>query len=149
MRLVLDTNVLISALFWPGQPHRIWTAARAGTVTAITSEVLLRELRDVLTRQTGSFKLTSKEFANVHRQVRIHCRFMRPTISLTILADEPDNRVLECAFTGNADLIVSGDQALRRLGEYEGIRIVSPAECWREIAGLPTPLRRGRQGQGR
>jgi putative PIN family toxin of toxin-antitoxin system len=147
VRLVLDTNVLISALFWPGQPHRIWTAARAGTVTSITSEDLLRELRDVLTRQTGPFKLTKGDFAKVRRQIRSHCRFVRPTISLAVLSDEPDNRVLECGVTGHADLIVSGDQALRRLREYRRMRIVSPAECWREIAGLPTPVRRGRKGR--
>ena len=145
MRLVLDTNVLISALFWRGDPHRIWTAARVGTVTPIISEVLLRELRDVLTRETGPFKLTKKEFAKVRRQVRSNSRVIRPRSSLSILDDEPDNRVLECALDGKAEAIVTGDVAMRKLREYRRIRILTPRESWRKISGLPTPLRKSRK----
>lgn len=141
MRLVLDTNVLISALFWRGDPHRIWTAARTGTVTSLTSNVLLDELEEVLTRATGPFRLTQGECRKVRRQVRAHCRIVNPTFLLSILSDEPDNRVLECAVAGKADLIVSGDAALARLREYRGIRILRPRPCWDAIAGFPMPIR--------
>ncbi len=147
MRLVLDTNILISALFWRGTPHRIWTAARIGTVSSITSEALLGELGQVLTRHTGPFNLTKNEFAKVRRQVRTRSLVVRPLLSLSVLADEPDNRVLECAVAGRADAIVSGDAVMRRLSEFQGIRIIRPRECWSQIAGMPTPLRGRRKGR--
>ena len=118
---------------------------RVGTVTSILSEDLLRELRDVLTREAGPFRLTKKEFTKVRRQVRSNSRVIRPKSSLAILDDEPDNRVLECALDGKAEAIVTGDVALRKLREYRGTRIVAPRECWRKNSGLPTPLRKGRK----
>ena len=54
---------------------------------------------------------------------------VEPAESLTVLADEPDNRIVECALAANAQLIVTGDRAMLALGEYQGIRIISLSAC--------------------
>jgi predicted nucleic acid-binding protein len=58
---------------------------------------------------------------------------------VSVLADEPDNRVLEAATAGQADLIVTGDKAMRALGSFRGIPIVSAAECMARLPRQPDP----------
>lgn len=145
MRVLLDTNVLISGLRWPGPSHHLWEAARKGVVRAVTSEALLRELRDVLTRPDGSFRLSVSEFRRIEREVRRHCARVDPKVRLSVLADDADNRVLECAVQAKADLIITGDKELLEARSHQGIRIVTPAAAWKEIGGMPQPLPRGRK----
>ena len=142
MRVLLDTNVLISGIRWPGPSSRIWEAVQTGIVRAVTSEPLIRELRDVLTRRTGPFRLSPPEYKLVERQIRRRCTVVRPEVTLSILADTADNRVLECAVTGKVDVIVTGDKELMDLGAYQGVKIKTPAAAWKEIAGMPQPVRR-------
>ncbi|OGT36281.1 MAG: putative toxin-antitoxin system toxin component, PIN family [Gammaproteobacteria bacterium RBG_16_51_14] len=54
--------------------------------------------------------------------------FVKPRRRLKVLADDPDNRILECALTGSADFIVTGDKALLSLKEYRKVRIISLRE---------------------
>jgi putative PIN family toxin of toxin-antitoxin system len=121
---VLDTNILISGIFWRGMPRRALTFARNEEIVAITSRVLLFELRDVLTREKGPFRLSSQEADKIMTLLLTCLRVVEPTRSIKICRDENDNHVLEVASDGDAQYIVSNDPDLQVLEEFEGIRIV-------------------------
>lgn len=143
MRIVLDTNVLISATFWRGPSHRIWLAVRSGALRCFTSQVLLRELRAVLTSRGGAFGLAAAEAARISRHIRKHCTVVRPKVRVSVLDDEADNRVLECAIAGECAVIVTGDAELVELDRFRGTRVLTPARFWAETRGLPHRVRRG------
>jgi len=137
MRLVLDTNTVISALLWKGVPHGLLAAARARRATTLhTSAKLLAELVDVLSRD----KLASAVAATgedpdtlLKRYVNLAQVHVPTTIPPTVLSDPDDDEVLACAIAANAQLIVSGDRDLLSLKTYRGIPIVNAAEAIRII----------------
>lgn len=134
MRIVLDTNVVLSALLWRGPPYRLLDALRQQSGTQLySSAALLEELADVLTRPTAS-----KQLAVIGRTAPLVMADYIETIDLVeprniprVVANDPDDdHVLACALAAHADLIVSGDRKhLLPLGSYQGIRIVTPAEA--------------------
>jgi putative PIN family toxin of toxin-antitoxin system len=121
--------VLISALFG-GPPELVYRAALRGQFRLITSPALLVELAQALREK---FHLSEGNITAYVRQIARHSTVVRPTMKLSVVEDEPDNRVLECAVTGRADLVVSGDRHLLRLGVYSGIPIVRPVDFARTL----------------
>lgn len=128
MNIVLDTNTVVSGLFWKGAPRQILDLARSGTFTLFTSPDLLSELADVLGREKFSERLalagTSVEelvfgYASLAKTVR------PKKIAVVIKADPEDDKVLACAKAAKAEIIASGDSHLLNLKEYEGIRIMT------------------------
>ena len=126
MRVVFDTNVLVSALAFPGGRGE---AALREIIEErdelILSKPILDELLGVLARK---FSRDAEELAHVAVVFSGLPRFVRPRRTLRVVADEADNRILECALTGRAEATVTGDRALLALGEYRGVRIVSLGE---------------------
>ncbi|MDO8848503.1 MAG: putative toxin-antitoxin system toxin component, PIN family [Coriobacteriia bacterium] len=120
-RLVLDTNVLISAYGFGGKPAELMRAIIDGQHGLITSPALLTEfadkLYDVLGYDDDRVRAALQQLARLAEMIR-------PEVTLHVIADEADNRVLECAVEGGAEMIVSGDHHLLDLGEYEGVPIV-------------------------
>lgn len=88
----------------------------------LISGPIVDELLGVLSRK---FSREAEELAHVAVMLSDLGRRVRPRQRLRILADEPDNRILECAVAGGAEMIVTGDKALLALGQHEGVRIVS------------------------
>jgi putative PIN family toxin of toxin-antitoxin system len=88
----------------------------------VLSKPVLDELLDVLARK---FSRETEELAHVAVFLSGLAIMVKPRHTLRVLADEPDNRILECALSGRARLVVTGDRALLALGEYRGVRIVS------------------------
>jgi len=138
VRLVLDTNTVISALLWRGTPHDLVSAVRARPVALFTSPVLLAELADVLMRgklapAVAAAGLTPDQLMQHYRQITtvIHPAPIPPTI----LTDPDDDHVLACALSAQADLIVSGDHDLLELNEHQGVRIVTATQALRIITG--------------
>ena len=125
MRVVIDTNILISAIFWPGKPKQLLNQVRRKEVTFVTSDVLLTELREVLTRRDKPFKLSEQEAQRILATVRELAEVVQPRSLVSICRDEPDNRVLESAVDGRADCIITGDKHLLNLQSFEGIKIVT------------------------
>jgi putative PIN family toxin of toxin-antitoxin system len=121
-RVVLDTNVYISAYGFGGKPAAVIRAAIVGEYTLVVSPAILTEVADKLYEVLG--------FDDEH--VRI-AEVVRPSATIHVVADDADNRVLECALAGEADLIVSGDKHLLELGAYEGIRIARVAGLLAEL----------------
>jgi len=138
VRLVLDTNTVVSALLWHGTPHELIAAARTRPVTLFTSPVLLAELEDILARQ----KLTRPVSVSGLTPDQLMQRYLRlatvihPTpIPPTVLTDPDDDHVLACAFAAKADYIVSGDRDLLTLKTFRKIPIVKAAEAMRILGG--------------
>ena len=128
MNIVLDTNTVISGLFWKGAPRQVLDLARSGTFTLFTSPDLLAELADVLERQKFSMRLMQ---ANTGMEELVWgCASLAITvrphkIAPIIEADPDDDKVLACAKAANVDIIASGDAHLLDLKEYEGIKIMT------------------------
>ncbi len=122
IRAVLDTNVLVSGFGWSGAPAQIVQHALRGSFLAVTSSALLAELG-----RTLSYPKLSAVFGDPEGLVRLVAEsfeVVAPQAELAVLADEPDNRLLEAA-VGYADFIVTGDAALLSLGNYEQVRIIA------------------------
>ena len=134
MRIVCDTNVLVSGVLFGGHPRRILSMASRGNVTNLTSPVLLREAEDVLLR--SKFGLQPNQVSRIVALFRDTFELVEPSRRVNAIVGDPDdNRVLETADAASADAIVSGDKHLLDLKEWNGIRILSPAEFIREMAG--------------
>lgn len=134
MRAVIDTNVLISAVFWPGKPKQLLNKIRRGEITFLTSDVLLSELKEVLTRKDKPFKLSEEEAERVRAAIRDLAEVIQPHSHVTRCRDEPDNRVLECGLDGRADWIITGDRDLLDLQSFMGIKIATVANFLRTVA---------------
>ncbi|MEX1074131.1 MAG: putative toxin-antitoxin system toxin component, PIN family [Burkholderiales bacterium] len=126
MRVVFDTNVLVSALVFPGGRgdealQRILEERDA----LFISKPILDELLGVLARK---FARDAEELSRVAVLLGEIATLVKPARRVKVLRDAPDNRILECAVAGEAELIVTGDAALLALGEYAGVRIVRLAD---------------------
>lgn len=131
LRVVFDTNVYISAFTYrEGPPFRIWQQAVKGRFVLLISPVIMREVAKVLRR----FRWQEREIIRHLKLVAKVAQIVAPTIHVyAVSADEADNRILECAVAGDAGLVVSGDQHLRRLKSFEGIGIVRPVDFERTL----------------
>ena len=128
MRVVIDTYVLISAIFWTGKPKQLLNQIRLGRLTFLTSEILLAELKEILTRKDKPFGLSVEEAERVVAAMRDLAEVVEPQQRLSICQDEEDNRVLECAVEGRAEWIITGDRHLLNLKSFQGIPIVTVAD---------------------
>jgi len=132
VRVVLDTNVLISAFVFPGgAPEQVYRRVLDGRIELVTSRPLLSELGRVL---TGKFDWEPGYAEEVVAQlVRLAVVVDPPNEVVDITDDPADNRVLEAAAEGGAELIISGDWHLRVLVSWRGIRILEPAAFLDEL----------------
>lgn len=124
MRIVLDTNVIISALLFDGVPEKVVIRSIGGENTLVISPYIIEETSRIL---QSKFKIPKTRLILVERFLsQADVQYFQPF--LRILTDEPDNRIIETAVCGKADVIVTGDRLLLELEEYKGIRIVKPAD---------------------
>jgi uncharacterized protein len=126
LRVVLDSNVIVSGLGWSGPPARIVDAALDGRLELLTSQALLTELRRVLAYPKLAKVIDSAE--QLVDLVEASSVVVHPVGVLEVVDDESDNRVLEAAVEGAADYIVSGDAHLLGLGSFQGIPIMAPGQ---------------------
>jgi putative PIN family toxin of toxin-antitoxin system len=124
--VVLDANVYVSALAFGGKPKRAFQLGITRRVHVAISDPIrtevLRTLRD-------KFRWSEERLADAGRLIGTAAATVVPTVTLQVVERDPDDdRVLECAVTAKADVIVTGDLDLLSLGEYEGIRIAQVAD---------------------
>lgn len=123
MRVAFDSNIFVSALTLPGGKGDAAVAhVLSGKAVVLLSEPLMGEILGVLGRK---FAFDREHLARVAIFLSELAEHVTPRGRLTVLQDEPDNRILECAVAGRADTIVTGDRKVLRLGRYEGIEIVT------------------------
>ncbi len=127
MKVVLDTNVLISGIFFSGPPSEILKAWRRGIVQFILSPDIVDEYMKVT-------KILSNEFPDVEvgpilTLIVTHSEIIRiPPLPMQICEDPDDDKFLACALSSNNRIIISGDKHLLKLSGYQGISILTPKD---------------------
>ena len=134
MRVVFDTNIYISAFITPrGRAETALLRAVHGEFLLFTSVPILTEMARKLREK---FRWDDGHITAAVRHAAAVGTVVKPALTLAVLADEPDNRILECALEAKAGIIVTGDRHLLNLGEYEGVIIVNLAAFLNgEVAG--------------
>ena len=123
MRVVFDSNILISAIVFPGGRGEVaLVRVISERDELILSKAILDETLSVLARK---FARDAEELSRIAVYLSDLSTNVKPRRELQILKDAPDNRVLECAEAGRAQASVTGDKALLALRNYSGIRILS------------------------
>lgn len=126
MRIVVDTNVIVSALVFGGVPRRVLELAQTGRCELFYSEAIQVEVRRVLGEK---FAWNEAKLDEVLPVLWSMGRLVVPRSKVDAVWDDPDdNRILECALSAKASFVVSGDRHLLRLRIYKSISIVSPRE---------------------
>lgn len=141
MRAVIDTNILVRALIMPhGTVGPVLQRLRHAEYTLLYSQPLLEELADVLNRPRSrdKYALSEADIATVLRLILLRGEAVTPTKSITACRDPKDNKFLEVAVAGQADVLVSGDEDLLVLHPFEGGPIIAPAEFLRRLDELDT-----------
>ena len=133
LRVVADTNVYVSALNFGGVADEVLRLARAGQLLVFVSPPILSEIEVVL---HGKFEWSAARAREATSAIRRFAEVVRPQHTVTVLEDEPDNRILECALAAGARVIVTGDKHLRALGAFQGIALLSPRELLEAVAGI-------------
>lgn len=126
IRVVFDTNVVVSALGFGGRPLEALLRAFDEDVQLIASDEILRELERVLAYDHLPF--TEAEQTRYPHILRLEAEIVVPENTIEIVRDSDDDMFLECALEGDAEYIVSGDSDLLDLHSVEDIRILTPAE---------------------
>ena len=126
-KIVLDTNVMVSALGWRGSPHRILLKCIDKTCLLYISPALVYELIKVLSYKKFNFSPSEiEEFLSIIFETAI---LVEPAFSLDIIQRDPsDNRIIECAVAAACDYIVTGDRHLLDLRTFKGISIITPED---------------------
>ena len=136
MRIVIDTNVLLSGLLWLGTPHALLNQARAGTVELVTSHALLDGLAEVIARPkfASILQRTSRTPERILSELHALADIVAaPPLSLPVCRDPDDDAVLACALAAHADAIVSGDDDLLMLKEFQRISIITATQAMQHI----------------
>ena len=123
MRVVFDTNVYVSAfVFTGGSAERAMQRVLDNKDILIVSKPIVEETLRILAEK---FERNIEELSRIAVFLSELAVTVEPKDRLSVLSDEPDNRILECAIAGHANSIVTGDKAMLRLGEYDGVRIIT------------------------
>lgn len=128
MRVVLDTNTLVSALLFSGVSSKLVSLWQNGLIAPLLSREILDEYLRVLSYP--EFALSEEEIKEfIQEEILPFVEVVKPKRRLRVVRRDPsDNKFLECAVAGKADVIISGDKDLLSLGRYRQIRIQSPAQ---------------------
>jgi putative PIN family toxin of toxin-antitoxin system len=123
-RIVLDTNVYISAVLNSGNSRTILDLVREKKIELFISEYILAEIERIL---IVKIKFDNSEVNEILESIRDISFLVYPIVTIDeIEKDESDNRILECGIEANADCIITGDNHLLSLKEYKGITILTP-----------------------
>jgi putative PIN family toxin of toxin-antitoxin system len=137
LRIVLDTNVVLSALLWRGKPYRLLEAIRQRSdIRLFSSPALLAELADVLSRPspTRQLALIDRSAHAVLADYLEIIEIVEPDhVPRVVPSDADDDHVIAAAVAARATLIVSGDSDLLSMGSHQGIDILSAAMAVEQI----------------
>lgn len=134
MRITVDTNVLISGTFWTGDSFRILDMIDKKKLSNISSREIIEEYNEAIKSDEIVEKVDNKKLKMtkiVHNVIK-NSEIVEPTTKLDVIKDDTDdNRVLECAKEGKVSHVITNDNHLLKLKEFEGIKILTPEEFLR------------------
>lgn len=131
MRVVVDTNVMISGLLWLGTPHRIVELVEEKRVLLCMTPPMLDELCEVLQRRKFKKRLQARHTSieEILSGLIPLIELYQPTASLDIRLDDPDDHMfLVCAVSADAEYLISGDNHLLSLKQYGKTKIINPPD---------------------
>lgn len=125
-KIVIDTNIYISAIFWGGKPRSVVDLGRNGQVSIFTSSQIEKEINKKLKTKFG---LSDEEVAQILFDFSTFTLPIKASRKITVIDDDPDDdKFIECAVASRAGFIVSGDKHLLNLKEYKGIKIMKASD---------------------
>jgi len=128
-KVVLDTNVFISALGWKGASHKIFNECINGNLELFLSLDIFDEIKRVL--KYPKFKFSKSEINEYLDQILEVGSLVETEMKVNVIkADPSDNKFLECAITVDADYLISRDPHVLEIKEFRGIKIISPEDFW-------------------
>jgi len=132
LKVVLDTNVYISAILWRPEAsgEEILRLAGLDSFELVISRSIISEIEAILKEK---FKWSKRQISETISYIRNIVTVIKPDISISVVKNDPsDNKILECAVAAKANYIVTGDKNhILPIKEYKGIKIVNPAELLR------------------
>ena len=127
MKIVLDTNVFISGIFFSGPPSKILQAWRDSKIQLLFSEEILVKYQRVADELSSKFPAVNID--RVIELLTIQGEIVETQgISVSVCVDPDDNKFIECAIAGNSKVIVSGDKHLLNVTGYKNIAVLKPRE---------------------
>jgi putative PIN family toxin of toxin-antitoxin system len=127
VRTILDTNVLVSGIFFSGPPSRILTAWNQGALTLVASLEILEEYRRV--SQELKRKFRDVDIDAIIDLVVVSAEIYQPHQLPSPVCDDPDDdKFIACAVSANVGIVVSGDRHLLQVSGYQGIQVMKPRE---------------------
>jgi len=136
-RIVLDTNIWLSALFWEGSSRRIIDIAEKGNIEILVSREIIIEIVEVLQREAKFQKFLDarkEKIQNLARSILKLSKLVKTNSKIeAVKEDKDDNKFLECAVDGNADFILSYDNHLLNIRKFNDIQIIKPEEFLRNF----------------
>lgn len=131
MKVVLNTNVLVSGTFWTGYSFEILKLVDIKKIILILSKEIITEYNKTIYSKEIIEKIENKNLimSEIIKKVIEDAEIVEPAEKLDIIKEDiEDNKILECAVEGDADFIISQDKHLLNLKEYQGIKILTPEE---------------------
>ena len=122
IRVLPDTNIVISSAFWIGNPYEVIKKGILGEYQLIISAKILVEVSDKL---RNKFQFPEENIQELIDILMIYCHVIDVTSKFNAVRDKKDNKIIECASDGKADYIVTGDPDLLELKEFKNIRIIT------------------------
>jgi uncharacterized protein len=130
IKVVLDTNIIISSVFWIGNPYKVVMKGIKKEYLLLTSIKILDEVVDKL---RNKFKFPEDEIENLINVLLVNCQVVESKSRFDIVRDKSDNKILECVVDSDADYIVTGDPDLLEIKNFKGIKIIKARDFLMEI----------------
>ena len=124
IRVLPDTNIIISSLFWRGNPYEVVRRGILGEYQLVISAEILGEVADKL---RNKFQFPEEKIQELIDILMTYCHIVDVTSKFDVVRDKKDNKIVECAFDGKADYIVTGDPDLLVLKQFSARARKNPA----------------------
>lgn len=132
IRVVVDTNVIISGALFGGMPKKVLDVVQSGNVEVLMSRILKNEI----IRQLQRFQVPEITYRVIRSMISFRARMLLPKVISRTVRDPKDDMLLALSLTGKVDFLVTGDKDLLILRQFEETRIVTPRQFLHHVKQL-------------